>query len=190
MNVSADPPSGFELATNNDGNPVILYRTRGAGLTAVFSAGWLTVWAVGCTWVTYEALLTPAGVDLGLTLLVLPFWAALVFVLGFCAWYFLSVTRFTLGPEMLVTERFLWRIRRRRQFPRSEVIAIRQVEHTGEEVDSRPSWGLAVVGRAPVRVLSHQPLAKVAWLGPVIARWAGVPFELATGPAETRYEEL
>jgi hypothetical protein len=191
LNAGADlPPRGFEVKTADDGSPVILYRTRGMGCSAAFFAGWLTIWGLVCVGGAYEALVAPAGMNLLLALFILPFWVIGFLVAGYVAWYFFSATRFTFGPDLLVVERSLWRFRRKRQFGRAEVTVVRQVKDGGEGEDSFPSWALAVVGRKEIRVLSKQPLDKSAWLGPIIARWAGVPFEPWKADPEPKYEVL
>lgn len=190
MSASADPPPrGFEV-TADDGSPVILYRTRGMGCSAAFFAAWLTIGGLACVLGLYEALVAPAGMNLLLALFITPFWAVGFFVAGYVAWYFFSATRFTFGPDLLVVERFLWRWNRQRQFARADVRAVRQVKDGGEGEDSFPSWALAVVGHREVRVLSRQPIDKSAWLGPIIAQWAGVAFEPWKPNPEPQYDVL
>ncbi|AMV27419.1 hypothetical protein VT84_23670 [Gemmata sp. SH-PL17] len=176
MILPADVPSGFELTTDDDGRPVILYRTHGARLHAIFGIVWLSAWVCGCLWGTYSALWGPDGMDACLMVFMLPFWAALFLVAGWCAWDHFSVTRITLGPDVLEAEKYLYRFRRRRQLAREEVTAVRRVKYVGDDEDSRPSWGLALDRGTEVHVLSRQPIDKVDWLGPIVARWAGVPF--------------
>jgi hypothetical protein len=73
---------------------------------------------------------------------------------------------------------------------RVEVTAVRQVKDGGDGEDSFPSWALAVVGRTEMRVLSKQPIEKSAWLGLIVARWAGVTFEPWKAVAVQNYEVL
>jgi hypothetical protein len=119
-----------------------------------------------------------------------PFWAIEFAAIGYVAWFFRSVTVFTFMPEALIAERWLLWFRRRRVFPRREIVAVKQVKDGGEGDDSFPSWGLAVIADKEVRILSRQPIDKSAWLGPVIATWAGVAFEPVDVAKRQKYETL
>lgn len=174
MGSTADTPRGFVVTTADDGSCIILYRTTGMGCASLFLAGWLGMWTVGCVALTNAALFDPEGINVFFLLWMIAMWAAEVFVVAYAAWCFWSVTRFTFGAEELVVEQSLWRFRRRSEFRRGQVTAVRQVEDGGER---NPSWGLAVMGPTEVRVLSRQPIDKSTWLGPVIARWAEVAYE-------------
>ena len=65
---------------------------------------------------------------------------------------------------------------------KAELKEVKQVKDGGEGEDSFPSWGLALIAGTEVHVLSRQPIDKSDWLGPIIAKWAGVEFE----PAKVR----
>jgi hypothetical protein len=190
VDSTAEPPPGFEFAAADDGGCVILYRTRGMGCAARFFAIWLGTWTVGCVALANAALFQPEGINFLLLLIMVPVWAAELFVTAYVAWFFWSVTRFTFGPEQLVVERSLWRFRRCREFRRGEITAVRQIKDGGEGEDSLPSWGLAVIDRTEVRVLSPQPIEKSNWLGPVVAQWAEVAFEPCEPAKARNYETL
>ena len=117
----------------------------------------------------------------------MPFWAAEIFVVSYAVWFYRSLLSFAFGEDELLVERtFLW-YRRRRAFGRREVSAVKQIKDGGEGEDSFPSWGLVVVAKLEVKVLSRQPIEKSDWLGPIIAQWAGVPFERAQ---QRKYETI
>ena len=66
---------------------------------------------------------------------------------------------------------------------RAEVRAVTQVKDCGDDDDDDgPSgWGLLLdVGGEERSLLRREPIEVSDWLGPVLARWAGVPFVPAT----------
>jgi hypothetical protein len=120
----------------------------------------------------------------------MPFLATGTGVLCYAAQFFLGVTIFTFKPEELVAEKyFLWR-RRQRVFLRQSIKAVKQVKDGGEGEDSFPSWGLSIIGDKAVGIISRQPMEKSDWLGPIVAEWAGVPFEPAEPAKRQDYEIL
>ena len=189
MGPTSDPPPRGFVVTAADGGLVIRYRTRGMGGLAVFFAVWLGIWTFGCVSFTIDGLSDLNGVGWILLLFVAPFWVIEFGAVAYVAWFFGSVTRLSFGPDELVAERSLWRFRRCRVFRHGEVTAVRQVKDGGEE-DSFPTWALAVIGPAEVRLLSRQPIDKSNWLGPIVAKWAGVAFEPWEPAGARKYEAL
>jgi hypothetical protein len=183
------PPPGYKLETGDSGELLIEYRTTGMGCFGLFMFVWLSGWTIGCLVFTGAALCDPNGVDWALLLFMLPFWAVFFGMVAYVAWFFWSVTRFTFGADELAVERTLMGILRRRTFPRQNVKSIKQVKDGGED-DSFHCWGLVVIGEAGVFVLSQQPKDKSDWLGPLIAKWAGVAFVPYEPPAKEKYESL
>jgi hypothetical protein len=172
-----NPPHGFQIAEDDGGRWTVRYRQakfRWRDHSTYLRMLWVTTTAVliaigssvlGSGGVV-EYLLMPIIV-LGLVLQVLLF--------GFMAWHLYSVTAFTFGPDELVVKRSLPGFRRRRVLRRGDVRAVVQAKRDGE--DQLPIAELVVVGGDPVTVLWRRPITASNWLGPVIARWAGVPFE-------------
>lgn len=176
MTERGEPPKGFRISAGDDGALIVRYRTTGMGCAAVFFAVWLTLWTIGTVTMTTAAFFDPGGLRWSMVLVMIPFWCAEIGVLLYVVWLFGSNSVFTLTASELTAERAFWRIRRRHVFPRGSIVEIRQIKDGGEGEDSFPSWTLAVVGEKEVRILSRQPLDKSAWLGPVLAEWAGVKY--------------
>ncbi|VTR93184.1 Uncharacterized protein OS=Leptolyngbya sp. PCC 7376 GN=Lepto7376_0923 PE=4 SV=1 [Gemmata massiliana] len=176
MILTADVPPGFELTTDDNGHPVVRHRPEGFNLDAVLSVVWLSVWMCACLWLAYVALFAPAKTSACIALFIPPFWGALIFVTGWRIWAHFSVTRITLGPDVMEIERHLHRFRSRQQFARGEVTAVRRIGYTGTNLIAPTSWGLAIDSGTTALVLERKSLDKVNWLGTVIARWADVPF--------------
>lgn len=187
---SEPPPRGFVIIAADESGFTIRYRTSGMGCVALFFAVWLSGWTASCVLFTAGALFNPDGVIWLLLLFMLPFWVIEFGTITYVAWFFGSQTRFTFGPDELIAERSLWRFRRRRAFRREEITAVRQIKDGGEGEDSFPSWALAVIGQTEVRLISRQPIDKSNWLGPIIARWAGVAFEPCEPAKARKYESL
>jgi hypothetical protein len=172
-----DPPDGFQIAENDDGRWAVRYRmaeiswrhlfthlrllwTGTAALVVVIGAA-----GFGACGVMDYLLLLIGGLAL----------AAQILLAGFMAWHLYSVAAFTFGPDELVVECSLLGFRRRRVFRRAEVRAVVQAKREGE--DQLPIAELVVVGGDRITVLWRRPISASDWLGPVIARWAGVPFQ-------------
>jgi hypothetical protein len=186
----ATPPKGFEIGTLENGDLVVRYRTTGMGCLAVFLAVWLAMWTCGCLKFTKEAIFNGIGINWFMLLFMIPFWFAEVAMIVYAAWFFGSVTVFTLTPEELVAERSLLWFCRRRVLARQEITVVKQIKDGGEGKDSFPTWGLALIGEKEVRILSRQPIEKSDWFGPIIATWAGVAYEPAESAKKQKYETL
>ncbi len=186
----AEPhPRGFEVEVTDLGICSVRYRTSGMKGAGCFLACWLSIWTVGCVFGTYRVLIDGWAHWLLIAWLI-PGWAAEIFVIGYALWFFWSVTTFKFGPDELVAERSLLRYRRERIFPRATLKEVVQVKDGGDGEDSFPSWGLVVVGEQSVKVLSRQRIEASTWLGPVIARWAGVSFTPWKPPSRNAFESL
>ena len=171
IEVSDEPPPGFQVGTSGEGHLEIRYRTTGMGFVSMSLAVWVGVWTAGCLMCTGLALFDGDRAHWIVLLYMLPFWLIDLAIIAFAEWHFRAVTRFEFGPEELVIERSLWWIRRRRVFLRTELKAVRQSNDEAEREDTFPSWGLALIAGTEVHVLSRQPIDKSDWLGPIIAKW-------------------
>lgn len=186
--TASPPPKGFLVTASRDGYPAVEYRTQGMIAIAWFFAVWLAIWTPGCILMTYQAFFGKNSPEYTLMLFSLPFWAGEFGVIGYVLWLFCSVTTFTFYADRLRVERSLFnRYRRTREIPRREISVVRQVKDGGEGEDSFPSWGLAVEGEANFKLLSRQKIEKSAWLGPIVARWAGVEYEPSR---KKQYDEI
>lgn len=191
MELVGGVPSGFRVNSPDENVCVIEYRTSGMGYMTLFLAAWLTGWSVACVLLTGKALLNKEGVDYLLLLFMLPFWYVLFFVGVYFVWFVWSTTQLRLGVNELVAERTLFGFRRSRVFAKGQIIKVRQVKDGGEgPEDGFPSWGLVLVGERQGKVLSRQPFEKSEWLGPVIAKWAGVEFEPEAPPKRENIKSL
>jgi len=174
--VVTDPaPAGFAVAVD-DRRCVVRYRTTGMRTLGCFAAVWLGVWAIGVGLSSYRVVVDGRG-DAGFLLWLGFAWGVEVVSIALVLWYFRAVTEFRFEPARLVVEQSLWRLRRLRVIPAADVRAVEQVKDGVEGDDSFPSWGLVLVLAAGrVTLLAWQPADKSAWLGPVVARWAGVSY--------------
>lgn len=192
---------GFDLSNSIAGDVVIRYRTTGMRGLGVFLAIFLAEW-------TAMALLLTAGLLSGHVAYLpfaLVFWLSGFGVLGIAAWHRFSVLELVMEADRFVVRQTLLWYRRGWIFLRSNVDAVAQVKDGGEGEDSFPSWGLIIEAAAydkilpdrlpaliryierseaaqsasSVTILSQQPIGKSDWLGPIVATWAGVPFEPA-----------
>jgi hypothetical protein len=173
--ATSDPPPGFKVTAAADGSCVILYRAP-LGVSALVEVLGLGVFAclfvvAVCVWLFgFEV---PDGWYWGM--MGLPLVGACFFAALFVQEYW-SVTRFAFEPDELVVQWSLWWFRRRRAFRRDEVTGVRQIKDGGAG-DEPDTWGLMLVTHKEVPVLPAEPIDKSDWLGPIIARWAGVAFE-------------
>ena len=104
------------------------------------------------------------------------FWAGGVWVLGYALWRFHATTKLTFSADCLLLERRLFLYKDRCSVWKREIERLRQVKDGGEGEDDFPSWGLSLDAARTVRVLSRQEIEKSAWLGPIVAQWAGVEY--------------
>lgn len=81
-------------------------------------------------------------------------------------------------PERLVVERRLFGLPvRHRVWVRREIRRVCQVRDGGRPYDSFPSWGLWIDGAGAGALLTQGTRGRSAWLGRLVARWAGVIYE-------------
>ena len=116
-----------------------------------------------------------------------PLWLALVWsfigllVLRYVFWEAFSrlqsATSYIFGDADLVVDTSFFTRRLRQKVDRNSIRAVRQ-EYDGGRVDGLDidSWALLVEGEIKIKILSHEEFEKSAWLGPVIADWAAVPY--------------
>ncbi|MBI5706530.1 MAG: hypothetical protein HZC36_06025 [Armatimonadetes bacterium] len=169
----APPPAGFLLEFES-GSPVIRYRPKGMGCAIAFFIVWILGWTGGCIALLASALArTASGPTVGFVML---FWATDVLVILIFLWLFRSQTVFRFSESELIWTKSLGKLKRRKCFPKSGILAVRQVKDGGDGEDSFPSWGLMLVG-PDFKVLSRQDIGKSDWLGPLLAQWAGKPYE-------------
>lgn len=178
----ADPPSGFRVIEPGD-RIVIVYSPQGMGCMKAFFVVWLGAWAAGTLALTAAFLRgemnKPSPVPPSLFVLV--FWASLIGVGLFAAWLFFGKTMVILTEDRLTVVRALGRWLRSRETPKAEIRGVTQVQDGGRGDDSFPSWGLRVDATRNATVLYRQESEKSAWLGRVLAGWAGVPYHPSDG---------
>jgi hypothetical protein len=184
-----DPPHVFQITENDDGCWTVRYRwaeIRWRDLTTHLRM--LCITTTSLLIVVIGAAVFGSGGVVGhlLLLLVVLGFVVQALLFGFMAWHLYSVTAFMFGPDELVVERSLLGFRRRRVFRRGEVRAVVQAKGEGE--DQLPVAELVLVGGDRVTLLWRQPITASHWLGPVIARWAGVPFEPWVPPVQETAE--
>ncbi|MBI3870598.1 MAG: hypothetical protein HY299_18880 [Verrucomicrobia bacterium] len=175
-------PEGFQVTTSRDGDVVINRRRVGPPWFMwtfyLLFGGWLLGWLFAGPFLTYQALAVRKA----------PLWLAVlwwvcgivIFRYGFgTAWWRLwSVTAYTFhGDKLLVENIFLTR-RTRRKVDKRDVRIVRQV-YDGGKVDDlvKHSWGLLLEGAGEFKLLAHEEFETSAWLGPLVAQWAGVNYE-------------
>ena len=174
--TATEPPKGFFVTASRDGYPAVIYKTTGQTPVAVFFTLWLSIWTVACVAMAYQAFFK-GPINYQMALMAIPFWAAEVGVIALVLWMFFSVTTFIFYPDRLAIEKTLGKYQRRQEIAKGDVKGIRQVKDGGEGRDSFPSWGLVVATTVPNKILSRQKIEKSAWLGPIVARWAGMEYE-------------
>ena len=144
---------------------------------------WLIGWIFAAVFLTYQALATRK----------VPLWLALLwvvcgivifrYVFGYAFWRLRSVTSYKFSEDHLLIENVFLTRTARRKVDRRDVSAVRQVYDGGQTEDLvTPSWGLFVECPAKLKLLTHEEFEASAWLGPIVARWAGVAYEPSTTP--------
>lgn len=166
------PPDGFKLEYTDHGYPRIKYRTKGMAGAKLFFFLWLSFWTFACVFATKQALTAPDGVNVGLLLFLMPFWAAEFLVLGYVVWYFGSVMSFELRPDRLIVARNCLMYRKQRELEKKQIKRIRQVKDGGGHRDSFDSWGIIVEADKKYKILYRQQADKSEWVGRVVERWA------------------
>ncbi len=180
--TATEPPKGFRVTASRDGYPELTYKTTGMVAVAVFFAVWLTGWTTGCVLMSHQMLFTGQPFRFSQLLLLIIFWGAEFAVIGTVLWLFCSETMITFYPDRLLVERTLHKYQKRWEMARKDIEGVWQIKDGGEGRDSFPSWGLIVAAKSTeIKLLFRQKFEKSAWLGPIVARWAGVEYQ-ASGP--------
>ena len=177
-------PEGFQVTTSRDGHVVINRRRVGPPWFMwtfyVFSGVWLLGWLFTAVFLTYQALAVRK----------VPLWFAVLWWVGGIvvsryvfgtAWSRLSsLTSYAFLEDKLLVENIFLTRRTRRNVDKRDVRIVRQV-YDGGKVDDlvTHSWGLLLECPAKFKILSHEEFDTSAWLGPLVAQWAGVSFESA-----------
>ncbi len=171
--ATTNAPEGFQVTTSRDGHLDINRRRVGSPWfmwTFYFlSGGWLFGWLSACVFLTYQALAVRT----------VPLWVAILFwvcgiagfryVFGPLFWRLHSVTSYTFYEDQLVIENIFLTRRTGRKVDKRDVRIVRQVCQNG--------WGLLLECPGKLKLLSHEEFETSAWLGPLVAQWAGVRFE-------------
>src|SRR5882762_2263906 len=180
--VATNAPEGFQVATSRDGHVVINRRRVGPPWfmwTSYFLfGGWLLSWLFACVFLTYQALAVRK----------VPLWVAVLFwvcgivcfryVFGTAGWRLSSVTAYTFHEDKLLVENIFLTRRTSRKVDKRDVRIVRQV-YDGGKVDDlvTHSWGLLLECPGKFKLLAHEEFETSAWLGPLVAQWAGVRYE-------------
>ncbi|MCW5941454.1 MAG: hypothetical protein KIS66_04435 [Fimbriimonadaceae bacterium] len=172
----ADPPQGFQVLEPGD-RIIVVYTPQGMGCMKAFLITWIGGWATGTFHLTLAfirgEMKRPPIPSL---LFVLVFLASLIGVGLFAAWMFFGKTMVMLGDDRVAIVRALGRWLRSREVPKGVIRSVRQVQDGGRGDDSFPSWGLRLEADTAVTVLYRQEAERSAWLGLVLAEWAGVEY--------------
>ncbi len=179
--TATEPPKGFLVTASLDGYPAVTYKTTGMIGIAVFFTVWLTGWTTACVLMSYKMFFTGQPFHFPQLLFLIIFWSAEFAVIGTVLWLFFSETVITFYPDRLLVERSLHKYHKRWQMTRQNIEAVWQIKDGGEGRDSFPSWGLVMGGKdREIKLLARQKFEKSAWLGPIVARWAGVNYEASS----------
>ena len=180
--VTTNAPEEFQVTTSGDGRLIINRRRVGPRWFMwtfyVVGGGWLLGWILAGGLFSYQALAARK----------VPLWlAALWWVCGIVAGRYVfgeawrrlhSVTSYTFSEDELLIENIFLTRRTRRKVDRGTVRAVRQV-YDGGNVDGSVwhSWGLLVEIPGKLTLLANEEFETSAWLGPLVAQWAGVSYE-------------
>ena len=181
------PPNGFTIRASEGGAVVIEHRRTGMWAMNGFLIFWLAFWTVGCCLMLQSVLpgAEAAGGKPVPIAVVLGFWAAELFVAGLLLFLLFAQRSYRLDGTSLTAELRVFRFQRVQRIRRDSITLFRQIKDGGKAGtrDSFPSWGLEVEANGKeIGLLCRQPREKSQWLGQVLAAWAEVPFEPASGP--------
>lgn len=168
----AHPPPSFDVTRLADGGLLVRYRNR---IYSFGVFGW-SLCAIAALIVTADA--RSGGVTAILAAVVL--WALVMGLGVWLVWFSFSTTTLQLAADHLTWQRRCLGYRRIVVVPRA---SIRQVIQSTDMFEDKPSaWSLSLEFTEPggLDILSGHPLAASDWLGPLLARWAAVPFIPAT----------
>ena len=176
MNPSSPPPKSFTLLTPPAWPPQIVFRLPGVGCITALLSVWLTVWTAACIAFVYK-LVAGGSRHPQLLWLTIGFFV-FEFLVLLALWSFRAVTTYSFHPHRLVVERKAWGIARTKQISRDDIKAVRQTMDSRKGQKSWDSWGLEAVASKPLKIISSQANPEtVAWLGPIVAQWAGVEYQ-------------
>ena len=180
--ATTNAPEGFQVTTSRDGHVVINRRRVGPRWFMWFFyslfGGWLLGWLFGAVFLTYQALVTPK----------IPRWFAVLwwiggivcfrYVFGTVWWRLSSVTSYTFHEDKLLVQNIFLTRHTSRKVDKRDVRIVRQV-YDGGKVDDlvTHSWGLLLECPGKLKLLSHEEFETSAWLGSLVAQWAGVSYE-------------
>lgn len=185
------PPAGFKLHAPAPGTVQIEFTNERRSCLVIFLGVWMAGWTMACVFLLSQLL---AGQPLapnesgdfmstlpGSWLFAAPFLLAEIGVGLLFLWLLRGRTELLLYEDCLILRRSLSSYQRETRVSRSTVTRVMQVKDGGEGDDSFPTWGLKVehARGETVSLLWRQPIERSDWLGPVIADWAGKPFEPA-----------
>ena len=153
-----------------DGTVQFVYRGAGSAGTVFFFTVILVMW----TAFLVAALFGWMG-DVPAGWLIFASAGELVTV-AWLSWMIFSRTRLVLSPKRLSIELSFWRWRWTSHLPRQAIRAVRQTQDGGTDGDTILRFGLRVEAEHPITVLAHQEDYMSSYLGPEIARWAGVAY--------------
>ena len=179
--ATTNAPEGFRVTTSGDGHLVINRRRVGPQwfmwMFYVVGGCWLLGWIFAGVFLTYQAL---AARKVPLWLAVLWWILGIVvgrYVFGEAWWRLHSVTSYTFYEDELLIENIFLTRRTRRKVDRGTVRTVRQV-YDGGKVDDlvTHSWALLVEAPGKLTLLAHEEFEISAWLGALVAQWAGVAY--------------
>jgi len=174
------------------------------GCLNAFLGVWLSIWTVAVGGLIH-GYFHGGKMDDGAPM---PLWFVMAFVIP---WLFVALMllyskfarkTFRLTSDALHIETRLLGASWALMLPRDTITRVKQVKDGGEGDDSFPSWGLELKSAARIErpmqrlsllnnfgrnvrfrsVLSRLPYDHSAWLGNIIAQWAGVELELCQDP--------
>jgi len=184
------PPEGIRILEDNENWLLLESVIPKKGCIEVFLISSLVVWTGICLYLPY-ALYRDFGSDKWtghLVLTLVMFFAEGVLIILLC-WRRYGQTMVYLTRRELIVKKVLFSWEREVECERNRIQIVRQIKDGGQVQDSRtvggrirtskdtfPTWGLVVEADTNVMVLSRQNIEKSAWLGPIIAEWAGKPY--------------
>ncbi len=171
------PPKGFNFEYTVNGYPLITYRSMGTTGIKIFLAIWLTIWTLGCVFLTMHTFMGPGGIQVGLLLFLIPFWAGEFIVIGAIIWNFASIRSFELGDEKLIVSRTCLKYKKKREIFKSYIVKIRQVKDGGENAEGTfNTWGIVIEADKKYKILHYQSIEKSEWVGRILEEWAQKEF--------------
>jgi len=184
-------PAGFKLHAPAPGTMHIEFANERRSCLVIFLGVWMAGWTVACVFLLSQLLagqrLAPnepgsfMNSSAGAWLFATPFFVAEIFMGLLLLWLWHGRTELLHGEnDMRLVQRF-FRFPRQKFLRRNDITRVIQVKDGGEGDDSFPTWGLKVEvsGGDQVMLLWRQPIEHSDWLGPLVAEWAGKPFEPA-----------